>query len=700
MSAAIEWGNSALEVRVSGLAPGERVVVDYVGPRSAAPTGPAVNRLGPVEILLSGDALPQGSRHVGLGTTLALRYLSHGVEEAGDTRTLRITQQTPSGVLVVSRWTLWGELPVLRATAEVHNEGDEPVTVEYLSSFVYAGFADFAEPDWATHLQVHIPHNTLLGEFQWRSHHLPELGVWDVGFGPDDVHSSKKRISVGSIGTQPSTEYLPAGALTHHGLEQAWLWQVEHNGSWHWEVGDHRTQVYLAAGGPNDQEHQWFRTLQPGEGFTSAPAAIAAVAGGGLDEAVTAMTRYRRRIRRPNADNVELPVVFNDFMNCLRADPTEEKLLPVIAAAARAGCEYFCVDAGWYSDEPGWWSTVGAWEVAEARFPHGFGAVFDRVRAAGMIPGLWIEPEVVGVDSPVVAQLPDDAFFWRHGRRVNTQGRHQLDFRSPDVVARMDRIVDRLIADYGLGYLKFDYNVNGGPGTERHAESVGDGLLGHNRAFLAWIDGLFARHPGLVIEACSSGGARIDYATLARHSILSTSDQTSHLRYVPIAAGAPTGVTPEQAAVWVYPQPEFSDEENALCVVNGLLARPQLSGGLAELSPAQLELVAAGVDVYKQYRRELADAVPVWPTGLPTWDEPWTSLALRTSARTLLSVWRRGGDDTRSLRLPHLRGREVTVEFAYPLGFAGSYEWDGVDGVLHVTLPTAPSARLLMLTAR
>ena len=137
-----------------------------------------------------------------------------------------------------------------------------------------------------------------------------------------------------------------------------------------------------------------------------------------------------------------------------------------------------------------------------------------------MIPGLWIEPEVVGIESPVVDELPDSAFFWRSGERVNGQGRYQLDFREPAVRTRMDRIIDRLIGDYGLGYLKFDYNINGGIGTEVGGVSAGHGLLDHNRAFLGWIDGLFARHPGLVIEACSSGGGRVDYATLARHSIV------------------------------------------------------------------------------------------------------------------------------------------------------------------------------------
>ena len=63
------------------------------------------------------------------------------------------------------------------------------------------------------------------------------------------------------------------------------------------------------------------------------------------------------------------------------------------------------------------------------------------------------------------------------------------------------------------------------------------------------------RHPGLIIENCASGGMRTDYAMLSRLQLQSTSDQQDFLRYPPIAAAAPAAITPEQAAIWAYPQP-------------------------------------------------------------------------------------------------------------------------------------------------
>lgn len=106
-----------------------------------------------------------------------------------------------------------------------------------------------------------------------------------------------------------------------------------------------------------------------------------------------------------------------------------------------------------------------------------------------------------------------------------------------------------------------DYNINARIGTEKGAGSFGDGLLQHNRAYLAWLDSIFVRYPNLVIENSSSGGMRMDYAMLSRHSIQSTSDQEDYVQYAAIAAGSPAALTPEQSAVWSYPLREGDDEE-------------------------------------------------------------------------------------------------------------------------------------------
>ncbi|MGH3373078.1 MAG: glycoside hydrolase family 36 protein, partial [Nocardioidaceae bacterium] len=334
---------------------------------------------------------------------------------------------------------------------------------------------------------------------------------------------SKNRITATSTGAWSTSERLPMGILEDLGTGRLLAWQIEHNGAWHYELADRYDAVYLTASGPTAAEHQWSQALAPGETFRTVPVALAV--GNDLEDVAAALTAHRRRIRRPHDDTTAAPIVYNDFLNGLMADPTTERELPLIEAAADLGAEVFCIDAGWYDDENGgWWDAVGEWLPSANRFPDGgLGALIDKIRQAGMRPGLWLEPEVVGVRSPIADSLPDDAFFQRDGRRLTEWGRHQLDLRHPAARAHVDGVVDRLMSEFDLAYLKLDYNIDIGPGTDALG-NIGAGLLGHNRAFLDWVAGLMDRHPGLTIEGCAAGGSRTDGATGAVFPVQSLTD--------------------------------------------------------------------------------------------------------------------------------------------------------------------------------
>ncbi len=87
------------------------------------------------------------------------------------------------------------------------------------------------------------------------------------------------------------------------------------------------------------------------------------------------------------------------------------------------------------------------------------------------------------------------------------------------------------VLKYGVGYIKVDYNIDGGLGTEVDADSFGDGLLAHNRAYMDFIDEVTAKYPDLILENCSSGGMRMEYMSLAHSHIQSTSDQEKRIYF-------------------------------------------------------------------------------------------------------------------------------------------------------------------------
>lgn len=537
-----------------------------------------------------------GAKHIVTSEMAKLKYKEHKYyeNEYGNKLEFVLTSEKTETVV---HYQFYKDIAALRAWKTVKNISSEAFGLEYVPSFAYTGLE---EDD----LKIMIAHNSWSYEFDWKEYTLPELGF--------DKRAASKRISFANTGTNSSKEYLPFAAAVSN--DTALLWQIENNGSWQWEIGGIANMLYLKLSGPTEQENVWYKTLQPGEMFESVKTGIAI--GNRFESALAAMTLYRRKIFCDNEYNQKLPVIFNDYMNCLWADPTEEKMIPMIDKAAELGCEYYCMDAGWYA-EGSWFDSVGDWKEQKKRFPNGIAKVFDYVRSKGMIPGIWLEIEVMGVQCPILDQFDDECFFMRHGKRVVNRGRYQFDFRNKKVREFASSVIDRLVTEYGAGYIKLDYNITPGVGTEVAADSFGDGLLEHNRAYLNWIREIKAKYPTLLLENCSSGGMRIDYAMLSEHHLQSVTDQSDFKKITYIASAAPTAVLPEQSAIWAYPVADNTEDETALIMANAMLQRIHLSGQVDKMGDKKERLMKEAVTCYKQIRSKIPNSTPFFPIGIP-----------------------------------------------------------------------------------
>ncbi|HWI01312.1 MAG TPA: glycoside hydrolase family 36 protein [Propionibacteriaceae bacterium] len=632
-----------------------------------------------------------------------LRYRDHGTEVDGDMHWLVLTAEDPGRASVYWRLRTWTGSAALTSVVEVTNISGDELILGALPSLSLAVTGEAAGAHIGPEdLDMITGSSQWCAENRWQRHpvrdYIPALS-------PAARHASAKNAhSARALGSWSTGGALPAGVLAARDDSFALAWQVEHNGAWRWDLAGEPAGLTLTLSGPTDVDHQWQAALQPGETFHTVPATVAL--GAGWHAAVAELTRYRRLVRRPHLDNERLAVIYNDFMNTLMGDPTTERLLPLVDAAADAGAEAFCIDAGWYDTSmqgfAGWWDYVGEWQPSAVRFPGGIAEVLDRIRERGLIPGLWLEPEVVGVRSPMAKRLPDDAFFCRHGHRVAEAGRYHLDLRHPAARAHLDATVDRLVEDLGVGYFKFDYNINPGPGTDAGGTSAGAGLLGHNRAQLDWLDGLLDRHPKLIIENCSSGAMRSDFALLSRLALQSTSDQQDVGRYVPIAVAASMLMLPEQAGSWAYPSAAMDREETIASLSLGLLGRLYLSGLLPQLSEDQQALVREAVAAHRELRSVIGSLVPRWPIGLPGWEDPWAALALTGPQVTLLTVFHRGdGAAETTVPLSWLVGARAGMELVFPSDVGDwTLEWDSSAATLHVGSTEAPvSARTVALRA-
>lgn len=669
----LHWTPGRVALEFSGTSPRAEAPVGLSG--LALGAGPSAVRDHPlVDLFAAGEQHGRTSQAFVLSAVgQRLRYVDHTAQA----EILRIRQRdAATGLEVVSEFRVREGADAVQWSHTVRNGGERAVTVTAVSSLVI----ELADRDEVTALWAE---SEWLAENRWQeqalAEALPELGLVDHG------QDGRGRFARSSHGSWSTGEHLPVGVLAREGGPSL-AWQIETSAGWSWELGQTQSSAVLTASGPGDLEHQFAERLEPGAELHSVPAGLA-IAAGGRDDAFAALTRYRRALRVLRPIDEALPVIYNDYMNTLDGQPSTPALLPLIASAAQAGAEYFCIDAGWFTDATDYWSSIGVWEEAPSRFAGGLVEVIDAIRAHGMRPGLWLEPEIVGVDSPASRSLPDDAFFQRFGERVIEAQRYHLDLRHPAARAHLDEAVDRLVQEFGISYVKLDYNINPGVGTDRDVAGAGAGLLGHTRALREWLLAAQERHPEVLFENCASGAMRMDYALLSVAHLQSTSDQQDFRLYPAIAAAAPAGVLPEQAANWAYPATSMTLAETAFALLGGLAGRMMLSGFLSDLRPEQRELVHEAVAVQKRWRRRMATAVPLWPLGLPGWDDEVIALALRSDdrepdgAETLLIVWSRG--QARRIALPGLASASVTCAFP-----AASDAWsvtsDGDDLVIDV----------------
>lgn len=608
------------------------------------------------------------------------RYIEHRDTRNDAGRKLEIVQESDR-LRIVSHIQFFDGIPVARCWTDVSNISTENVGLEYVSSFALAGITKEQGREVMEDAYLHIAHNSWKSEFQWRRHSIAELGLTPMS----EQGFSMKPISVSNTGAWAAKEFLPMGLFETPRNGQCLFWQIESHASWHWEVGDIAEQLYLQLSGPTERENQWWLKLSPRECFKSMPVAVGACADG---KAFTHLNAYRRAMRRKHFDNEQLPVVFNDYMNCLMGDPTTEKLLPLIDKAAAAGAEYFVIDAGWYDDGP-WWDGVGEWLPSKERFPGGIEEPLEYIRNNGMEPGLWLEIERMGINCRLAAEWPDECFFMRHGKRVIDHDSYQLDFRHPKVVEHADAVVRRVVEEYGCGFIKMDYNIEIGPGTETDADSFGDGLLVHQRAYKIWLAGIFAAYPNLVIENCSSGGLRMTYGLMDQHTVSSTTDNQNYLMNARISINSATAVCPEQAGVWAYPLMDATEESVIMNMISAMSWRIYLSGEMQAMDGVRLDLIKEAVAFYKTFRERIPSAEPIWPLGLVQHDSGWGAFGLKWKDEMLLSVWRFDGEED-LIRIP-LAGAQ-TIECVYPIHRPVSIDLD-VE-MLQITLPKKCMARL------
>ncbi len=584
-------------------------------------------------------------------------------------------------------YQMFDDCPIARCRTRLYNTSSRQLTLEKLSSVVVHNLARINIPLEQQEVYVYTARSNWACEGQWNKYSLAQFGITQTYKYMNQAYTSA---NISNVGSFSSKSFLPMAVLENKTSGLTYFWQIEYSGSWQWELADNGNGVYLWAGGPDINIGNWRHELLTGDFFETIPVAFGVVEGGFTD-AIKALTDYRRNHLKPaNKANACLPVIFNDYMNGLRANPTEENEIPFINAASKTGAEYYVIDAGWYSKiGQSWWTLVGPWEVNKERFGKtGLDGLCQLIREKGMKPGIWVEIEAVGVHSKT-AEKPDDWFFLRNGKRISDNGRYFLDFRNPQVRKHTRAVIDGLIDTYRFEYIKIDYNINSGPGTDLNASSPASGQIEHVRAYYGWLADIRKQYPYLLIENCSSGGLRMDYGMLSLTDLQSLSDQNEARFFTAIICGCMANVLPEQAMAWAYPLASDNLDMVAFNLVNVMTSRVLLSGQIDKLNDSQMALVQKGIDVYKRIRPFITQSYPFWPQGFVHnyQQNGWASFGLRDEnrERILLCVWKFKSDsDKQTINLSEYISSDLNAAMIYPDFESHKYNWEKSQKVLEL----------------
>lgn len=572
----------------------------------------------------------------------------------GDTLLVR---QRSDKVEVVTEFGCAGENAV-RVASEIRNVSDEEIVLEEAPVIVLGGIAP-ADRSGEVYL-------TRFFQSHHRECQPKRLSLADSGY-VFQKSCGQLRIGKENVGSWSSKEELPQGIIEYGGKFIAF--QIESNSSWYYEISDEQESIYLCLGGACYPFGGWCKKLAAGEKYRTP--AVCLCFSDSLDGVIGELTKYRRLIAGHCAADEDMPVIFNEYMHLSWDNPDEERTKRIVPGVAEAGAHYYVIDCGWSNEEPSnvIYSYVGQWKESKTRFPHGLKKTADYIKSFGMKMGLWIEPEVIGYKcSEMLDYYDDDCFILRHGKKVCVMNRYFLDFRNEKVRSYLTFAIGRMVNEYGAEYIKLDYNQDMGVGTELNADSAGEGLEQCAAAYLRWIDELRESFPNVLFESCSSGGMRMDYATLSHFSIASTSDQVDYKKYPFIAANINSAVLPEQAAVWSYPvgndfvswgcfepsaewvEENISEEQVIFNFVNAFLGRIHLAGHVELLSEKKKALVREGVDYYNSLSLIKKESLPVFPLGFANFSCLYVCSGLKHNAKLYLAVWSTGGGE--EVRIP------------------------------------------------
>lgn len=282
--------------------------------------------------------------------------------------------------------------------------------------------------------------------------------------------------------------------------------------------------------------------LAPGDRF-DAPECIMAYTDGGYSALSIIMADFvREHIMSGEWAHKDRPIVLNSWEGAY-FDINEKKLLSFAKKGKELGAELFVMDDGWFGNRNDDKSSLGDWTVNAKKLPHGLSYLVDRIHGMGLLFGIWVEPEMVNVNSDLYRAHPDWAI--QIPDKDHSEGRFQrlLDLSNPDVVDYLIGAMSNIFSSASIDYVKWDYNRIFSDVYSSYLGKRSSGELFHRYILGLYrlMDALVKKYPHILFEGCASGGNRFDLGILAYFPQIWASDNSEAISRLTIQEGLSMG---------------------------------------------------------------------------------------------------------------------------------------------------------------
>ena len=614
-----------------------------------------------VQLKLKGDATegyPQGRTMRNSASLAGLAFERQTVEE--DPAEIRVLTRlvSPRGFAVEHRLTWRKGSLGLAFQATFENTGAETLTLEMFSSFSLGGLTPFAADDGPDRLFLHRFRSYWSAEGRHDCQPIEEVGLersW--------AHHAPRAERFGQVGSMPVRGFFPFIAVEDRPAGVFWGAQLAWAGSWQMEAYRKDDTLCLSGGLADREFGHWMKDIAPGERFNT-PVAYASTSAGDLDDLCDRLTSLQApAVERAPASEQSLPVVCNEWCTSW-GDPHHTEMVSMADKLRGTSVKYLVIDAGWYKGDTGVWAKAqGDWNPNPHLFPEGMKATTDAIRQRGLIPGIWFEFEVSGVQSPTF-QLTEHQLK-RDGLPVTASDRHFWDFRDPWVEDYLARKVIAFLKENGFGYIKVDYNETIGIGVDG-AESLGEGLRQHIAGMQRFFARLRAEIPDLVIENCASGGNRLEPSMMGLVSMASFSDVHEGAEIPIVAANLQRLILPRQSQIWAVLHQSDSMQRLAYSLAAGFLGRLCLSGEIEALDAERWALVEEAVAFYDRVSGVIKDGKSrLFQSIGMSWRHPQGAQV----------IWRTSRDGQSALAVMHSFGDPLPAQMVVDQA-PGQGEWE------------------------